>query len=82
MQVEEIKQALESNITDSQVQAEIDGSHVKVVVVSPAFEGLSAVKKQQLVYAVLNDAIASGAIHAVHMNTYTPAEWAARSASS
>ncbi len=80
MTPEQIKSALEASIEDSQVQVSSDGSHVHVVVVSPAFEGLNAVKKQQLVYGALNDAIASGVIHAVHMKTFTPAEWAAQNA--
>ena len=76
MQADDIQQLLESNIPNSEVTVSIDGSHVNLVVVSPAFEGLSPVKKQQLVYGALNDAIASGVIHAVHMKTYTLAEWA------
>ncbi len=78
MQPDEIKRLLESQITDSDVEVSIDGSHVNLVVVSPAFEGLNAVKKQQLVYGVLADPIASGVIHAVNMKTYTPAEWQAQ----
>lgn len=78
MQPDEIKALLESNIADSEVQVSIDGSHVNIVVVSSAFEGLNAVKKQQLVYGVLSEAIASGVIHAVNMKTYTPAEWQAQ----
>lgn len=74
MQAEEIKALLEAQIADSEVEVSIDGSHVNLVVVSPAFEGLNAVKKQQLVYAVLNEQIARGAIHAVNMQTLTPAE--------
>lgn len=80
MSPEEIKAALESAIPESQVEASSDGSHVQVTVVSPAFVGLSPVKKQQMVYGVLQNAIASGAIHAVHMKTYTPDEWSARNA--
>ncbi|MFL0810195.1 MAG: BolA/IbaG family iron-sulfur metabolism protein [Agarilytica sp.] len=80
MTPEEIKTALETNITEAQIEVSSDGSHVHLVVISPAFEGLNAVKKQQLVYGALQDAIANGAIHAVHMKTYTPAEWAAQSA--
>lgn len=78
MQPDEIKRLLESQIADSDVEVIIDGSHVNLVVVSPAFEGLNAVKKQQLVYGVLADPIASGVIHAVNMKTYTPAEWQAQ----
>lgn len=76
MQPDEIKAAISTAIAGADVQVDIDGSHVKLVVVSPAFDGVSAVKKQQMVYAALQQAIADGVIHAVHMNTYTPAEWA------
>jgi acid stress-induced BolA-like protein IbaG/YrbA len=40
---------------------------------------LRPVKKQQLVYAVLNSHIADGTIHAVNIRTYSPTEWAAQS---
>ncbi len=75
MQPEEIKSRLESQLKGCQVQVRVDGSHVNLIVVSPAFEGLNPVKKQQLVYAALSDQIADGSIHAVNMKTYTPAEW-------
>lgn len=80
MQVEEIKTLIESSIAESRVEVQLEGSHAHLLVVSSAFEGLNAVKKQQLVYGCLQDAIASGAIHAVHMKTYTPAQWEAQQA--
>lgn len=76
MSPDEIKSVIESTLADSRVEVSSDGSHVHLTVVSSSFEGLSSVKKQQLVYSSLKDAIASGAIHAVHMNVYTPEEWA------
>lgn len=78
MQAEEIKALLESGIENAAVTVTVDGSHVNVEVVSPAFEGLNPVKKQQLVYAALSDQIADGTIHAVNMKTYTPAQKAAQ----
>lgn len=78
MTPEQIQSSLESSIENAKVDARLEGNHAHVVVVSPTFEGLNPVKKQQLVYAALQDAIASGAIHAVHMKTFTPAEWAAQ----
>lgn len=80
MNQDDIKALIESAIPESQVQAQLDGNHVHLVVISPAFEGLMPVKKQQLVYACLQESIASGAIHAVHMQTFTPAQWAAKQA--
>jgi len=77
MQLSEIQSILESSIADAQVQVNSDdGKHVAVVIVSPVFEGLTPVKRQQLVYGALQEAIASGALHAVQMKTYTPEQWA------
>lgn len=75
MQVEQIKALIESAIPDSQAEVQLEGNHAHLVVVSSAFEGLNAVKKQQLVYACLQESISSGAIHAVHMKTFTPSQW-------
>ena len=75
MQADEIKQRLIEQFVDAHIEVNLDGSHVNVTIVSNSFVGLSPVKKQQSVYNVLADAIASGAIHAVNMKTYTPDEW-------
>ena len=74
MQIDAITAAIQTAIPNSAVNAHFEGSHVHLRVVSEAFAGLNPVKKQQLVYGALSAAIASGAIHAVHMQTLTPAE--------
>ncbi|MBB3169148.1 BolA/IbaG family iron-sulfur metabolism protein [Simiduia aestuariiviva] len=74
MQPQEIQALIEAAIADSKVEVSIEGSHVNVVVVSSAFEGMRPVQKQQLVYKALAEQIASGVIHAVNMQTLTPAE--------
>lgn len=74
MQVEDVKALVQPVIAGGDVDVVIEGSHVHLVVVSSVFEGLSAVKRQQLVYGALQKTIANGEIHAVHMKTYTPAE--------
>ncbi len=56
-----------------------DGHHFEALIVSPAFEGKSRVARHQLVYAALGDRMREE-IHALSMNTLTPAEWAARQA--
>ena len=77
MDPQEITALLKEHINGCETQVLVDGSHVQVVVVSDQFAGLNTLKKQQLVYAGLNQAIADGRIHAVHMKTYTPSEWQA-----
>jgi len=75
MQSEDIKQLIEAEVAGSQAFVTGDGYKFEAVVVSPAFEGLTMLKEQQLVYAALNEQIASGALHALTIKAYTPAEW-------
>lgn len=76
MQAEQIKALIESQISESQVQVGMNGSHIDLVVVSPVFAGLSPVKKQQLVLGTLAQQFADGSIHAVDfIKTFTPQEW-------
>ncbi len=53
-------------------------THFKVVVVSPAFEGKSAVARHKLVYAALAEEFRDG-LHALAITSRTPAEWSASS---
>lgn len=68
-------------VNESHMHAVPKGSetHFKVVVVSARFEGLSSVKRHQLVYGVLGDELskkpAKGGIHALAITSRTPAEW-------
>lgn len=77
MDAEQVKALVEAGFDDADVTVQGGGGKFQVRVVSPAFVGLTTVRKQQLVYACLNDAIGDGSIHAVEMATLTPEEWAA-----
>ena len=46
--------------------------HLQVTVISSMFNGLSLVKKHQLVYSALKEELASEAIHALALKTETP----------
>jgi acid stress-induced BolA-like protein IbaG/YrbA len=70
----EILSLLQQQHPEIDWQVETDGYYFTVTGVGEAFAGLNAVKRQQLVYAVLNPLIASGALHAVIIKTFTPAE--------
>lgn len=52
-------------------------SHFKLVIVADAFDGLRAVARHQLINATLKDEL-KGSVHALSMETLTPAEWTAR----
>ena len=75
MQPNEVKQLLLSQLSDCDVEVSGDGSHFDITVIGDVFTGLNAVKKQQLVYAGLAQAIADGSVHAVNIKTFTRGEW-------
>ena len=50
-------------------------THFRLVIVSEAFEGLSRVKRHQLVYKAANPMLKQG-IHALAMQCFTEPEWA------
>lgn len=72
---------IESRITEAmpcdfiEIQSE-DNVHYYGIVVSPKFEGLSRVRQHQAVYATLG-AQMGNEIHALQLQTYTPAQWQA-----
>jgi len=78
MNPEDIVKIIESGIDGSKATVTADGNKYEATIVSDAFEGLNLVKKHQLVYALLNEHITSGVIHALTIKAYTPAEWEAQ----
>lgn len=75
MQPSDVKALLESRIEGCQFHIQGEGCNFQVIAVGEIFGGLSPVKRQQMIYSVLSDEIASGALHAVSIKTYTPAQW-------
>ena len=75
MQPEEIQTLIINGIDG--VTATVTGGdgHFEATVIGDCFEGKSLVQQQKLVYAVLNEHIASGAIHALTIKAYTPEKW-------
>ena len=70
-----VEAAIQRSMPDAQVQVEDltgGGDHLQVSVISSAFEGLSRIKQHQLVYAALQQELASEAIHALALNTAVP----------
>lgn len=75
MTPQEIKSLIEAGIEGSEAIVEgDDGAHFEAVVISDAFEGLSLVKKHQLVYKTLGDKM-KAEIHALSIRPMTRAEW-------
>ena len=73
---------VESMISDAMPDAEVqalspDGEHFEVTVISALFEGKRSVQQHQMVYKAVQQAMATEAIHALSLKTYTPQTWAA-----
>ena len=81
MQTDEIKILIEKGVPGS--QAIVSGAEGKyeATVISECFEGMSMVKEHQLVYSTVKAQIASGALHALSIKTFTPSEWEMQTAS-
>ena len=75
MTTDEIKKLIETGIESAQVMVTGEGGMFDTTVISDKFDGLTQVKKQQMVYATVNSQITSGDIHALSIKAYTPEEW-------
>lgn len=75
MQTSEVEKIIEAGISGSEVTVTADGSKYTAIVVSDEFEGKTMVAEQKMVYALLNEYIQSGVIHALTIKAYTKAEW-------
>ena len=76
VQPDAVAAAIRQALPDASVDVEDltgGGDHLQVTVVSSGFNGLSKIKQHQLVYRALKDQLASEAIHALALNTSTPA---------
>lgn len=76
----QVETMIKAAIPDAQVQIQDltgGGDHYQAVVVSSQFAGKSKVQQHQLVYRAVQSAMATEAIHALALKTYTPESWAA-----
>lgn len=78
MQADEVAALVRKELPDCEIQVQNDGNHYLVVAIGERFDGMSPVKKQQLIYGALNAQLAEGTIHALTIKAFTPAQWATR----
>jgi len=78
MTADEVQQKIEAALPGATVRVRSDDNvHFEALVVAPQFSGLRTLKRHQLVYAAIGDAV-GGEVHALSLVTPTPEEWAAR----
>ncbi|NES86114.1 MAG: BolA family transcriptional regulator [Moorea sp. SIO2B7] len=76
--LKQVEVMIQEKLPDAQVIVQDltgGGDHLQATVVSSEFEGKTLVKQHQLVYGALQEAMASEAIHALALKTYTPQAW-------
>lgn len=71
---EAIAKAIRARLEDAEVSVALDGNRALITVTSTAFQGLSRVRKQQAVYACIDEFISDGRLHAVSIRALTPGE--------
>ena len=72
---DEYAREIEEHIPGARATVVGEGGKYEATVISDAFEGRNLLAKHRLVYAALDPHIKSGAIHALSIRAYTPAEW-------
>lgn len=76
--LKQVEAMIQAKLPDAQVVVRDltgGGDHLEAIVVSSEFDGKTKVKQHQLVYSALQEAMASEAIHALALKTYTPQAW-------
>ena len=71
---EEIAEKIRQALAAQSVNVVLDGNRALIEVISDQFAGMNRVKKQQAVYACIQDYIADGRLHAVTIKAETPSE--------
>ena len=74
MDESEIRELLVAGLGECDIEMQTDGARLGLLITAGAFDGLNRVKRQQLVYGLLKEKIASGEIHAVSMKCLTREE--------
>ena len=74
MSPSDIEDLLTRELTGCEINIDGGDGKFKLSIIGDVFEGLNAVKRQKMIYKILNAHIQSGAIHAVTMQLQTVAE--------
>lgn len=81
MTATEIRAKIESEVPGARAEVRDytgTGDHFQVRVVAPSFEGRTLVERHQMVYHALGAAVDGRTIHALTLETLTPAQAASR----
>lgn len=71
----DVQRFIAQGLNCEHLEVQGDGQHFFATIVCAAFDGVSRIKRHQMVYQALGDKMRAE-IHALSMKTLTPAEWA------
>ena len=74
MDAQQIESLIQGGIPDAEITVSGGEGKFEATVISDAFEGLTPVKRHQLVYATVREQIADGSLHALSIRPLTPEE--------
>ena len=80
MNAQVLIELLRPHFADAHIDAVNEGNKFELLIVDNAFEGKRFVARQQMIFALVNEHIQSGAMHALTIHALTPAEYDARKA--
>jgi len=75
MNNQNIKSILIKELNLEKVYITGDSNHIKIIAIGDIFQGMTQVKRQQIVYTPLINMITEKYIHALSIMSYTSEEW-------
>ncbi|MFC3121306.1 BolA family protein [Agaribacter flavus] len=72
---EEVASLVKDKLGLQEVKVKSEGTHYQIIAIDDQFEGMSRVKKQQMIYSPLSEKIADGTIHAITIKTFSSTQW-------
>ena len=75
MRMDYYSEKIEQSIAGASATVTGDGSKFEAEVIADEFDGLPTLKRHKLIYAVLDEYIKAGAIHALTIRAFTNSEW-------
>ena len=78
MELEAVKNLIEQGFSAADVQVSGQDCNLETTVISADFEGKTRIQQHRMVMDTVKDLIASGELHALSINTYTPEGWTAK----
>ena len=74
MDIESIEVELQKAFPGSDLSVSNDGSLLQLTILAEQFNDFNRVRRQQMVYAVIQHRIKSGEVHAVSMHVHAPGD--------